>query len=512
MLMSSEQYRESLRERKPTVYLNGKLVSSVADEPLLEPGVNAIGLTYDFALNKDFSQWMAATEQSSGEVVNRFMHINRSSQDLLDKLEAVRVVCQYSGCAQRYLGQDGLNAIYETVHRVDAEHNTEYGQRFMHYLHEVQKNDISLGLAMTDGKGDRKKRPSEQSNKKSYVHISERRADGIVISGAKSIVTGAPYVHEFLVLPCRKMNEEDKDFAVCCAVPIDAKGLTIITRPAGRPGNESAKFSAKFAQSVGVVVFEDVFVPWEKVFLAGEYEHSQHLTTSFAAHHRHSCIGARAGFGDLLIGAGNLMADANGVQIAKTPHLKDRMVELIKIVEGFYACGVASCVYGEEDKAGNYRPEKVFANIGKLLLANQIYDMHRVAHEVSGGMIVGLPGPEEDHNPATSATLAEIFRGSDDVTYQHRAQVARFIEDITASETGGWYSVISLHGGGSPAAMETEIMRNYPVRDRSELVQQLIDRDVLDIGQGPSRETQPGKCCAPGCVGSEKIIKKNDQD
>lgn len=510
--MSSEQYRESLRERKPVVYVNGKQVDSVADEPLFEPGVNALGLTYDFALNEAHSKWMAATEQSNDLLVNRFMHINRSSQDLLDKLEAVRLVCQYSGCAQRYLGQDGINAIYETTHRVDADHNTDYGERFMAYLHDAQEKDIALGLAMTDGKGHRKKRPSEQSNKNAYVHIKERRKDGIILSGAKAIVTGAPYVHEFLVLPCRNMTEADKDFAVCCAVPIDAKGVTVISRPAGRPQVEAAKFSAKFAQSVGAVVFEDVFVPWGKVFLAGEYEHSQHLTTSFAAHHRHSCIGARAGFGDLLIGAGNLMAKSNGLELVKTPHLKDRMVELIKIVEGFYACGVASSVYGEADQAGNYRPEKVFANIGKLLLANQIYDMHRVAHEVSGGLVVGLPGPDEDHNPATAATLAEIFRGSDDVSYEHRAEVARFIEDITASETGGWYSVISLHGGGSPAAMEMEILRNYPVRDRSELVQQLLDRGVMDIGQGPARDTQPGRCCAPGCSGSENLLKRTEED
>ena len=165
---------------------------------------------------------------------------------------------------------------------------------------------------MTDAKGDRSKRPHEQANVDSYVHIVERNAKGIVISGTKAIVTGAPYVHEFLVMPCRNMSEADAAFAVCCAVPCDADGVTIVARPAGRPGEKAALFSNKYGQSTGVVVFDRVFVAWERVFLAGEWEHSAQLTYSYATHHRHTCIAARAGFGDLLIGAGALMCEANG--------------------------------------------------------------------------------------------------------------------------------------------------------------------------------------------------------
>jgi 4-hydroxybutyryl-CoA dehydratase/vinylacetyl-CoA-Delta-isomerase len=306
-------------------------------------------------------------------------------------------------------------------------------------------------------------------------------------------------MHELLVLPCRRMRAEDKDFAIACAVPINAKGVTVITRPAGRPGNPAAMFSAKFAQSVAVVHFDDVFVPWDRVFIDGDVEEAHLMTTNYATHHRHSCIGARAGFGDLLIGAGVLMTEANGLDIEKTAHLRDRMVELIKITEGFYACGIAASVFGEADAAGNYRPEQVYSNIGKLLLGNQIYDMHRIAHEVSGGLVVALPTPDEDHNPATAPMIHDLLRGHPDIPYEHRANVARFIEDLTASETGGWYSVISIHGGGSPEAMKLEILRNYPLRDRTALVQSLIDRSAADLGQGPSLDRQPGRCCIQGC-------------
>jgi len=497
MLMSAAEYRESLRRYKPRVFINGDRVASVADEPRLAPGVNGVGVTYDFALEEQHKPLMLARQGTSGKTVNRMLHIDETSQDLLYKLEAVRLVCREAGCALRYLSHDSLNAAFQATRRTDLDHGTDYHQRFLEYLHRVQNEDLTIGVAMTDAKGDRSKRPGAQSNADVYVHIRERRPDGIVIRGTKAIVTGAPYVHEFLVMPCRTMTAEDRDFAVCCAVPIDAEGVTIVARPAGRPGESAAKFSAKYGQSTGVVIFDDVFVPWERVFLAGEHEEGGFLTTSYATHHRHSCIGARAGFGDLLIGAGVLMLESNGLDPNRHGHVRDAMVELITITESFFACGVAASVYGIKDPAGSIMPDTVFSNIGKLLLATKIYDMHRLAHYVSGGLVVALPGPDEDHNPETKASLSAVLAGRPDIPAEQRLEVARLIEDLTASNQGGWYSVISLHGGGSPEAMKREIWRNYPLMDKRELVERLLDRDVLDVGQRVSK--QPGRCCATGC-------------
>jgi len=352
---------------------------------------------------------------------------------------------------------------------------------------------------MTDAKGDRSLRPHAQACPDAYVRVTARRADGIVLAGVKAIVTSAPYVHELLVLPGRAMAPEDRDFAVACAVPVDAPGLTMIARPAGRPGESKALFSGKYGQTTAVCVFEDVFVPWDRVFLCGETEHAEFLTKSYATHHRHTCIGARAGFGDLLIGAGAMMIEANGLCMRRNTHLRDTMVELIKTVEGFYACGVAASVYGVEDPAGNVEPEAVFSNIGKLLLGNQIYDMHRLAHEVSGGLIVALPGPDEDHNPETAATLADVLTARADIPYDKRAQVARFIEDLTASDAAGWMSLISIHGGGSPQALKAEIHRRYPIDDRKRLVERLIERGLTE--GNPTDAAEPGQCCDSGCSG-----------
>jgi 4-hydroxybutyryl-CoA dehydratase/vinylacetyl-CoA-Delta-isomerase len=503
MLMSGADYRESLRAYKPRVFVNGNAVESVADEPLLAPGIAGVGVTYDFALMKEHAPIMTARQGTSGKIVNRMLHIDETSQDLLFKLEAIRLVCKTVGCAQRYLAHDAFNGLYQSTRLTDSRHGTDYSQRFLAYLHEAQEKDLTLGIAMTDAKGDRSKRPGKQTNRDVYVHIKERRPDGIVIRGTKAIVTGAPYMHEFLVMPCRTHSPEDSDFAVCCAVPCDAPGVTIIARPAGRPGEAAAKFSSKYGQSVGVVTFDDVFVPHDRVFLAGETEEGGFLTTSYATHHRHSCIGARAGFGDLLIGAGALMIEANGLDIERHAHIREAMVELITITESFYACGVASSVYCTKDAAGSVMPDAVFSNIGKLLLATKIYDMHRVAHYVSGGLIVALPGPEEDHNPETSASLAAVMGGRPDIPADKRADVARLLEDLTVSHEAGWYSVISLHGGGSPEAMKREIWRNYPVMEKIELVEGLLDRGILDEGRRVSK--QPGRCCATGCEVPEPL-------
>lgn len=498
MLMNAADYRESLRSLSPRLFVDGQRIASVADAPSLAPGIAAVGTSYDFAHDPALATLMTARQSAGGPLVNRMLHVNANNQDLLWKLEAVRLLCRESGCAQRYLAHDALNGIFQATARIDADRGTDYHQRFRAYLADVQERDLAIGIAMTDAKGDRSLRPSAQANPDTYVHVVGRRPGGIVISGTKAIVTGAPYMHQFLVMPCRAMQADDAAFAVCCAVPADAPGITIVARPAGRPGEADALFSNRYGQSTGVVLFDNVFVPDEMVFLNGEWMHSGFLTSTYATHHRHSCIGARAGFGDLLIGAGALMIEANGLDPSRHGHIRDAMVELISIVEGFFACGVAASTYGIADPAGSAQPEPIYANVGKLMLATKIYDMQRLAHHVSGGLVVSLPGPDEDHNPETRADLLAVLGGRADVPASHRLAVGRLMEDLTASYQAGWYSIISLHGGGSPEAMKREIWRNYPVADRREFVRQLVDRGLA----GPAAVAegdQPGKCCDTGC-------------
>jgi 4-hydroxybutyryl-CoA dehydratase/vinylacetyl-CoA-Delta-isomerase len=393
MLMSAAEFTESLRRLKPRVYVDGRAVESVADEPSLIPGVNAVGLSYDFALREDTAVLMRVAAGTGGKDYNRMLHVPQSSDELLQKLEAIRLICRYTGCAQRYLAGDAMAGILQGAAAIDAEHGTEYLARAQAYSEYIRDADLAVGIAMTDAKGDRSKRPHAQANPDAYVHIVERRADGIVISGAKAIVTGGPYMHELLVMPGRAMTEADAEFAVCCAVPIDVDGLTLVARPAGRPGEAAALLLQPLRpEHLGVPFRSSVFVPWERVFLAGEWRHSEELTYAYATHHRHTCIAARAGYGDLLIGAGTLMTEANGLDTERAHGLREAMTELIKIVEGFYACGVAASVYGHVSEPGRHR----HARRGLLQHRQAAAGDADLRHAAAGARGLGRP----DRHPA----------------------------------------------------------------------------------------------------------------
>ena len=425
MLKTPEEFVESLRELSPTVYIRGNKVGSVPDEPLLAPGINAISLTYEYALLPEHKEIMTATSHITGKTVNRLLHINTSQDDLLKKLEMTRLLCRETGCAQRYLCHDALNAIYENTHNVDNQFGTDYHIKFLNYLEEVQENDLTTCVAMTDAKGDRTKRPHEQHDPDLYLRIVDRNAEGIVVRGIKAIVTGAPYTHEILVLPTRNMVEEDRDYAVSFAIPIDAPGVELVSREAGRPGQSGAPLTSRYGQSTAQIMFDDVLVPWDRVFLAGEWQLAGSLTESFATHHRLSCIGARAGLGDMLIGTTCSIAEANGLDTQKTGHVRDKIADLIRFVESFYACGVTSSVFGNETRAGNFIPDPVYSNIGKLMQGTHIYDMYRVAHDISGGILVASPYPEDMESESVGERLNRYLQGREDIPADYRISIAR---------------------------------------------------------------------------------------
>ncbi len=455
------------------MYIRGRQIESVPDEPLLRPGINAVSLTYEYAQRPEYGEVMLATSHITGKEVSRLLHINTNTDDLLRKLEMTRLLCRTAGCAQRYLTHDALNAIYENTYRVDREFSSEYHQRFLDYLQYVQVEDLTTSVAMTDAKGDRSKRPHEQRNPDLYLRIVEKSEKGIVVRGVKAIVTGAPYTHEIIVLPTRNMTDKDKDYAVSFAIPVDAKGIEMVSREAGRPNDSSAELSSKYGQATAMILFDDVFVPWERVFLAGEWQLAGTLTESFATHHRLSCIGCRAGLGDMIIGSSAKMAEYNGLDPNRVSHVRDKITDLIKYVESFYACGVTSTVFGKETQAGNFCPDPVYSNIGKLLQGFHIYDMFKASHEISGGIVVTSPYPEDMERLDVKTKLTDYLMGKDTIPADHRLRIARLLEDITASYQGGWYSVISIVGGGPPEAEKIEIMRKYDLEERMSHVEKI---------------------------------------
>ena len=415
---------------------------------------------------------MTVESQLTGGKINRFLSLHKSPEDILKKLEMVRILCREAGCAQRYLVQDALNALTMTTYEIDAKHGSDYSRRLTKCLAEFQKEDISAAVCMTDAKGDRSKRPHEQKDPDVYVRIAEKKSDGIILSGAKANITGAPYCEEFIVLPTRRMVQSDAQYAIACAVSADTPGVKIISRPAGRPF-ENAPHSRVYGQSTALVVFDNVFVPWDRVFLAGEWELAGNITEAFANQHRHSCIGCRAGLGDMIIGATASISEYNGLDPIKVGHVREKLSELIRIVEGFYACGVTASVLAKASPSGVYYPDPVYTNIGKLLLGLRIYDMFKIAHEIAGGGVVTVPSEAAEKSADTGHYIEKYLRAKADVPADVRAKMFRFIEDITGSNIGGWFSLISIHGGGSPEAERIEMIRKYDLEEKKSLARRL---------------------------------------
>ena len=335
-------------------------------------------------------------------MINRFTHLHQSPQDLVNKVKMQRHCGLGTACCfQRCVGLDAANAIFSTTYECDQKHGTDYHQRFRDYWKWIQQNDLVVDGAMTDPKGDRGKRPKDQLDPDLFVRVKERRPGGIVISGAKLHQTGMLNSHEILVMPTMTMRPGEEAWAVCCAVPTNDKNIRYIY---GRQASDTRKLE-QFSLDVGntfggqevMTVFEDVFVPSERVFLDGEVDFSGVLVERFASYHRQSYGGCKVGVGDALIGATALIAQMNGV--AGASHIKDKIVEMIHLNETIYSCGIACSAEGQATASGNYLVNLLLANVCKLNVTRFPYELARLATDVAGGLLGTLPSAADLNDP-----------------------------------------------------------------------------------------------------------------
>ena len=250
MLMTGEQYIESLRKLKTRVYMFGEQIENWVDHPIIRPSINCVAMTYDLAQDPQYADLMTAKSNLTGETVNRFAHLHQSTDDLRKKVKMQRLLGQKTAsCFQRCVGMDAFNAVFSTTYETDKKYGTNYHENFKNFLIEVQKNDWIVDGAMTDPKGDRGLPPHKQKDADLFVHIVERREDGIVVSGAKAHQTGSINSHWHIIMPTQSMREEDKDFAVSFACPSDVEGMYMIY---GRPVSYTHLLRKSHRKSAGL--------------------------------------------------------------------------------------------------------------------------------------------------------------------------------------------------------------------------------------------------------------------
>ena len=476
-LKTPEEYEESLRKMNFKIYLMGELVKNPVDHPIIRPSMNSVKMTYELAQDPEHADLMTATSHLTGRKVNRFAHLHQSTDDLIKKVKMQRLMGQKTAsCFQRCVGMDAMNAVDSVTFEMDQRLGTEYHKRFLKFLQMVQDEDLTVDGAMTDAKGDRGLAPHQQADPDLYVHVVEKNEKGVIIRGAKAHQTGAVNSHWVLVMPTIAMGKEDADYAISFVAPADAEGIYYIY---GRQSCDTRKMeggtidvgNAKYGGHEALMVFDNLFVPWENVLMCGEFEFSGLLVERFAGYHRQSYGGCKVGVGDVLIGAAALAADYNGA--AKASHVKDKLIEMTHLNETLYSCGIACSSQGHKTESGTYLIDLLLANVCKQNITRFPYEIARLAEDIAGGLMVTMPSEKDLKHPEIGKVLEKYLKGTADVCFEDRCRIMRLVENITLGTAAVGYRTESMHGAGSPQAQRIMIARQGNIEHKKKLAKKI---------------------------------------
>jgi 4-hydroxybutyryl-CoA dehydratase/vinylacetyl-CoA-Delta-isomerase len=482
-IISGKDYINSLRGRGLKVYLFGELVDEPVDHPMIRPSINAIAETFDLAVENP--ELATALSPYTGARVNRFLHIANSAGDLVLQNKMQRRLGQLTGtCFQRCVGMDALNSLHSVTHEIDEAHGTSYHQRFIDFVTMCQQHNYVIGGAMTDVKGDRSLAPHQQEDPDLYVHINRRTEEGVYITGAKAHQTGCINSHWMVVMPTLRLGENDRDFAIVGAVPVDAEGITYIY---GRQSCDTRSMeegsidvgNAQYGGQEAMVIFEDVFIPNERIFMDGEYKFAALLVERFTCYHRRSYV-CKSGVGDVLIGAAAAAAEYNGVERAS--HIRDKLVEMTHLNETIYATGIAASYQATPMKSGVYLADDMLSNVCKHHVTKMPYEIGRLAQDLAGGLVATMPSEQDYRHPEVGVLLDKYLRGRADVPTEHRMRIMRLIENMTLGRNAVGYLTESMHGAGSPQAQRIQIYRQMQTDFKKQLARILAgveERETL---------------------------------
>jgi 4-hydroxybutyryl-CoA dehydratase/vinylacetyl-CoA-Delta-isomerase len=471
-LKTKEEYIESIRALKPTAYMFGERITNVVDNPRLRAGIEATAATYEMAQMPENRDLFVTVSPLINEPVSRFTLPPSSIDDLVARVKVNRKMANYVGtCHQRCTGLDCLSTLSIVTYDIDKKYNTNYYNRFIEFLKYVQKNDLTGNAGVTDVKGDRSLGPSEQVDKDMYLHVVERRNDGIVVRGAKAHQTGSLSSHEIIVLPTRAMGKEDKDYALAFAIPSDTKGLIHVV---GRSTLDMRELDGcdigniYYSKYCPTLIFNDVFVPWDRVFLCGETEFASEMVVRFSSFHRQSHGGCKSGKIDCMIGAALTMMDYNGT--AKAGHLKQKIIDMIHRAETLYGCCLASSYEGRKEPSGTYFIDTVLANASKIHEGKELAEAIRLMIDACGGFVADLPSDRDFQNPEIGELLKKYLKGVNKIPVENRIKMYRLVEKMALESAD---TISDIHGGGSPEAHRVTIFRETDVESKKRSAKRL---------------------------------------
>jgi 4-hydroxybutyryl-CoA dehydratase/vinylacetyl-CoA-Delta-isomerase len=453
-----EEYKKSIQDDR-VVYFHGEKIQDVTKHPIFRITLSQMALDYFIVQDPKYRDLFVDRSESGEET--RFLHRpERSVEDLNRRRKIVQLLARIGfgiPGGSNTTGKDALNAIAVVCDRMDRLTGSRYRERVEKYRRHLLKNDPAVIGAVTDMKGDRSLRPSKQvPHQDYYVRVVDRTKDGIVVRGAKAHISLAPCANEMIVIPCRRHLEEDKDYAVVFAIPVNAKGITMITTDCETTDIENT-FDHPYSSSIffadAIVIFDDVFIPNESVFMDGEWKFSGHMAYAFANSHRLFADSYKYVELEILAGAAALIAEYNGLE--KIPHIQDKLSWLTMYCEAEEALAEQACVKCVSDPGSDLvYPNPMYSNIAKYFFADNYHLAMKHVQDIAGGLVCTIPSSKDFFNPETRPLMEKYLGGKAGIPTEHRLRAFRLIKDLTSS----WHSTLTIHGEGSLATQRMSIL------------------------------------------------------
>lgn len=467
-IKTADEYRERVAKLTPRLFMGGKKIERLTEHPVTKGVIEATARVYELTTDPQYADIMTARSHLTGEKISRALHIHQDNQDIEKRLQMARLSSQKLGtCNYRCPGNEMLPALAATTWEIDQDKGTEYHQRFNEYLKYAQENDLVVSGSVTDTKGDRSKRPLDQ-DPDSYVHVVEKRSDGVIVNGAKQHATGAYAADETLVLPGLSCREGEEDYALAFVIPNGTEGMTYVAQY--NPFSVEREF-AEDIRLIGnplygqretcLIVFDHVFVPWERVFMCGEIEYTQRFITRFAKTHRMNCGGAcKVGFMDLIIGAAQLIAEYHG--LSRVSHIVQKITRMIQLNNTSLACAIAAAHMGREEPPGSgvFMPDEAMSNIAKLNTNDGFWEVMALAGDIAGGIAVTMPSEKELENPEIKEYVAKYLRSK--APAEKRMRMMRFLQNWVAGLHG-----VGTYQGSGPS--QNQMMVLYRIADLEQM-------------------------------------------
>ncbi len=480
-LRTYADYIDSLRKMKPNIYKFDELINDVTTHPATRNTIEGHGQTYRLLEDPAEREILTTTSHLTGEPISRYLSVIRAPEDMYANSLLKRHMFQKTGTCTggRCVGWTALNSMFVTTFEIDQKYGTDYHTRLLNWLRNAQAHDITISGALTDPKGDRTKSPVGQEDPDMCLRIVEKRPNGIVVRGAKVMICGVAASNEIFILPGSGYRENEKDYAVSFVIPRDIENLTIIEtrRPSDtREMEEGFDIPVKDGGiTQAYLLFEDVFIPKERVFMAGEYDFSLNTIKYFISTYRAAIGGCVAGQGDVKIGAAVLTARSNGLS-AKV--FNDKITKMHINNETTYGVGIAAAALGKKHPSGAWICDMLLSNVNKVHVATLPYETSLLAQEIAGGIAETgcIPSFKDFVSPKYGHLLKKYLKARHSA--ESRVRAARLVEwaTIGAGVPG------CMHGGGSPDGAKLMIRASENLEEKVQIAKRLagITEDITE--------------------------------